>query len=195
MTRFYHFFLFFLAPLFAIRCLGLFRFVAKLVGVAAERKTEIGSLVLMIIILSSYFLFQTSFVYQVTGDESWSLPLSQYRLGSRLYSDFWYVTDAQVSGSKWLTQNTEIQNLFVYADSSVINNLVGYGGIPPDHLNALYDISAPKYGEFVYLGELSTVYNSVIYNYRTGNASELLGPKQLSTIYNNGFCEILTGTI
>jgi uncharacterized membrane protein len=195
MTRFYHFFLFFLAPLFAIGCIGLFRFAAKLLGVAAKKKTEISGVVLMILLLGSYFLFQTSFVYEVTGDQSWSLPLSQYRLGSRLYADFWFVTNAQVSGSRWLTQNTEMKNLYVHADSSVINNLVAYGGIPPDHLFALYDISAPKYGEFVYLGELSTVYNTIIYNYRYGNASELLEPKQLSTIYNNGFCEILTGTI
>ncbi len=105
-SRFYHVLLFFLAPLFAIGCIGLFRFAAKLLGVAAKRKTEIYSLILMTLLLGSYFLFQTNLIYEVTGEESWSIPLSRYRLGSRLYSDFYYVTVPQVSSAEWLSQNT-----------------------------------------------------------------------------------------
>ncbi len=192
MTRFYHVFLFFLAPLLAIGCIELFRLSAKLFRVAAKRKTEIFSLILMTSLIGSYFLFQTNLIYEVADEVSWSLPLSQYRLGYRLYLDFWYVSDHQVKSSEWLSQHTNESNLVVYADSSVINNLVAYGGIDPENADPIYDIISPKYGEFVYLGELNTVYNLITYSYRLGNLSELLGPKPLSTIYDNGFSEIIT---
>ena len=82
MTRFFHVSLFFIAPLFAVGCVELFRFAANLFGFAAKRKTQIYSFVFILLVLSSYFLFETNFVYQATGSESWSLPLSRYRLGS-----------------------------------------------------------------------------------------------------------------
>lgn len=196
MTRFYHVFLFFLAPLFAIGCMGLCRFAAKLFGVAAKRKTEILSLILITLVLGSYFLFQTSIMYEVGGDESWSLSLSRYRLGDRLYSDFLYVTEPQVSSSEWLSQNTLNSNLTVYADKSVGLNLVSYGGIYIGNINLIDSATVLQHGQFVYLAELYTVYNEFDYpNGQIYNASDSLALQQLSEIYNNGFCEIRTSAI
>jgi uncharacterized membrane protein len=195
MTRFYHVFLFFLAPLFAIGCIELFRFAAKFLKVTPKRKTEIFSLILMTLVIGAYFLFQTNLIYEVTGEESWSLPLSRYRLGYRLYVDFWYVTGQQISSGEWLSQNTNPSNLVVYADTSVINNIVAYGGINPANINNIYDVMAPQYGEFVYLAELNGLFDKVVYNYQVGNTSDILGSKPLSVIYNNGLCEMLTITV
>jgi uncharacterized membrane protein len=192
MTRFYHVLLFFLAPLFAIGCVDLFRFVAKLLGVVAKRKTEIFSLIFMILILSSYFLFQTNFVYEVAGSESWSLPLSRYRLGSSLYADFMYLTGPQVSSAEWLSYNANMSNLGVYADQSVFYNLISYGGIYGGHLWALTNFASPQYGQFIYLAELNTVYGKVVYYNDVYNVSDLLASRPSAVTYNNGFCEILT---
>jgi len=190
--RFYHVVLIFLTPLFVIGCIGLFRFVAKLLGVAPKRKTEICSLILMILVLGSYFLFQTNLVYEVAGVESWSLPLSRYRLDDRLYSDFGYVTRSQVISAEWLSQNNPKSNLLAYADTSVGLNLVAYGGIYPGEINIIDNTTSPQNGQFIYRAELYTVYDELQSNYKILNASDILASQPLSVIYNNGFCEIQT---
>lgn len=189
--RFYHLILFFLAPLFAIGSIGLFRFAAKLLGVAAKKKTEICSLILMTLVIGSYFLFQTNLVYEVAGVESWSLPLSRYRLDDRLYSDFWYVTGPQVSGAEWLSQNTQKSNLVVYADTSASLNLAAYGSIYAGNIYLTNPTTSLQHGQFMYLTELNTVYGELEYNSKVYNASNTLASQPLSIIYNNGFCEIL----
>jgi uncharacterized membrane protein len=192
-NRFYHIALLFLSPLFAIGCIGLFRFVIKLLGVAAKRKTEIFSLVLVVLVLGSYFLFQTNVVYEVAGVESWSLPLSRYRLNDRLYSSFVYVTESQVSSAKWLSQNNQEPNWAVYTDPSVGLNLIAYGGIYTD-VNIWFPGSTLQHGQFIYLAELYTVYDELEFNSKAYNATDTLASQQLSVIYNNGFSEVLTQT-
>jgi hypothetical protein len=184
-----------LAPLLAIGCVELFRFAGKLFGVAARRKTEICSLILMTLLLCSYFLLQTYSINEVTGSESWSLPLSRYRLGSVLYSYFGYVTEPQASSAEWLSQNTNKSNLAVYADQSVYYNLISFGGIYVSNVWALTNITSPQHGQFVYIGELNTVYNELLYNDNIYTASDTLDSQPLGVIYNNGFSEILTATI
>jgi uncharacterized membrane protein len=190
-TRFYSIALFFAAPLFAIGCIALFRFAAKLLGFAAKKKTEIYSLILMTLLLGSYFLFQTSFIYEVTDSESWSLPLSRYRLGERLYSDFWYITESQVSSAEWLSQEVPKSNWAVYSDMSVSVNLIGYGGIDPNNIYLIQSKPSLQNDQFIYLAELNTVYDKFTYNGLLYNASDIIASQSYSSIYNNGFCEIL----
>ncbi len=189
-SRFYHVILIFVAPLFAIGWIGLFRFVAKLLRFKANRKTEIFSLILMTVILASYFLFQTGIVYEVAGVESWSVPLSRYRLDDRLYYDFWYVTGPQVSGAEWLSTNTQKSTLVVYADTSASLNLVAYGGIYTGNVNLRNPNSTVFPGQFMFLSELNTVYNELLWLGKVYNSSTL-ARQPLNVIYNNGFCEIL----
>jgi uncharacterized membrane protein len=195
MSRFYHVTLFFLAPLFAIGCKGLFGFAGKLLGFAAKRKTEIFSLIFMVLLLGSYFLFQTNFVYEVTGSESWSLPLSRYRLGSALYTEFDYVTVPQVSSGEWLSQNGNKSNLVVYADQSVYSTLYVYCQIDIGHVSSLTNSTSPQQGQFIYLAELNTVYGKFEYEGDLYNVSDALASQPLAVTYNNGFCEILAATI
>jgi uncharacterized membrane protein len=193
MGRFYHVFLFFLAPLFTIGCIELFRFAAKLLGVAAKRKTEIFCLIFMALLIGSYFLFQTNLVYEVTGEESWSLPLSQYRFGYRLYTDFWFVTGPQVISAEWLSQNANISNSLVYVDQSAIYNLIS-NGIIPDSVSSLNNNTSPQHGQFIYFAELKTEYDVYYYSWKISNVSDISASQHLSEVYNNGFCEILTAT-
>jgi uncharacterized membrane protein len=198
MARFYHVCLLFLAPFFAIGCIGLFRFAAKLLGVAAKRKTEIYTLILMTMLLGCYFLFQTNLINEVTGSESWSLPLRRYGLGSRLFSDFQYVTGPQVNSAEWLSQNTQKSNFVVYADASSANNLVAYGGIITDHINLIYNMTLLQHNELVYLTELNTVYDKLLVKGTVYNASNIIyynASQPLSVIFNNGFCQILEETV
>jgi uncharacterized membrane protein len=195
MTRFYHTLLLFVAPLFVIGCVELFRFAGKLFGVAAKRKTEIYSLILMVLVLGAYFLFQTNLIYEVADSPNFTLPLSRYQLGSALYSQFDYITGPQVSGAEWLTQNTNESNLVVYADSTMYYTLVSYGEIYVSHIVFLSNTQSLQQGQFMYLGELNTVYGEIAYNGGLYNVSDALASQPLAVTYNNGFCEILTSTI
>jgi uncharacterized membrane protein len=194
MTRFYHLVLFFLAPLFAVGCLALFRFGSKSFGEIAKRKREIGSLVLMTLLLGSYFLFQTNLVYEVAGSESWSLPLSRYNLGSRLYTDFNYLTVPQVRGGEWLSHNTNASNLAVYADQRASPGLFSYGGIYIGNVIALTNNTSPQRNQFVFLAELNTVYGEIDSGSGLINLTDTIATQHLSQTYDNGLCKIFTET-
>ena len=195
MTRFYHVLLFFLAPLFAIGCIELFRFATRLFGNVAKRKTEIYSLIFMALLLGSYFLFQTNFAYEVTDSPNYTLSLSRYRVGSLLYTEFVYVTGPQVSSAEWLSQNANKSNLVVYADESVHDTLIAYGGIYISQVSYLANSTLLKHDQFVYLAEYNTVYGKLEYNGNVYNVSDVLGSQPLAVTYNNGKCEILSATI
>jgi uncharacterized membrane protein len=193
--RFYHVVLFILAPLFAIGCFGLFRFAAKLLRVGATRKIEICSVILITLILGSYFLFQTNIIYETTGEKSWSFSLSRYRLGSRLFTDFSYVTAPQVSSSKWVSQNINQPNLVIYADQTVAGNLLAYSQIDFIKIHYLANIEILQPGQFIYLGELNTLYGKLLLYNLMYNMSDALGSQPLNVIYNNGPSEILLSPI
>ena len=191
-TRFYHILLFFLAPLFAIGWIGFFRFVGKLSKLGSKKKFERYCLFLLIILLGAYFLFQTNLVYETAKTESWSLPLSRYRLGPTLYTQFQYLTEGEVNGADWLSKHADITNLIVYTDQSAGSVLYAYGGIYPGNINSLTNVTFPKAaGEFVYLGELSVVYGKVQgEGTAIWNTSDVLDSKPLNLIYSNGHSEI-----
>ncbi len=60
-----------------------------------------------------------------------------------------------------------------------------------DHIYLLDNTTSPQHGQFIYLAELYTVYDELVYNSKVYNASNTLASQPLSVIYNNGFCEIL----
>jgi uncharacterized membrane protein len=195
MTRFYHVLLFLFAPFFAIGCVEAFRFASRRSRIAIRRKTEIYSLIFIALLLGSYFLFQTNFVYEVAGTESWSLPLSRYRLGSSLYTNFIYETGPQVSSAEWLSQNGKEPNLVIYADQTVNSNLIGYGRIYISHIASLTNSTSPQHGQFIYLAELNTVYGKIDHFGELYNVSDGLASQPLAVVYNSGDCKVLSSTI
>jgi uncharacterized membrane protein len=194
--RFYHVLLFFLAPLLAIGCIGLFGVAGKFFRFFSKKKTTFLSLIFMILLLGAYFLFQTGIVYEITGSQSYSLPLSRYRLGSQLFTQFNYATGSEVSSAEWLTQNANDTTLFVYADSSSKAVLVSYGSLYLGRLGDLTNSTLPASGEFIYLGELNVVYGKVQgapYTYASSpifwDTSEVSALRGLDLVYSNGYCQ------
>jgi uncharacterized membrane protein len=187
-TRLYHILLFFLAPLFSIGCIAC-------VELSTKTKKKFYSLFLTVTILIAYFLFQTNFVYEVTGSQSWSVPLSRYRLSQRLYTEFGYSTEAEVSGTEWLSQRANIENLVLYTDSSSYPRL--YRLIYKEKLQSITNVTSANSNEFVYLGELNMIFGKVVG--ATGdiawNTSEISGLNSLSITYTNGYCQIYKNTI
>lgn len=186
MTRFYHVLLFFLAPL----CPLGGEFVVHLVF---KRRHELASYLLLLFILVPYFLFQTGLVYEITGSDSWSIPLSKYRMSAlRLYSHYAYTDEYSVHGAGWISQNINIKNTALYADtSSPANVLTIYGMIYIDYVNRLSNNTIIAGSGVVYLNGLNVIENVIPFGQISWNSSELLFIfDDLSMIYNNGGSEI-----
>ena len=186
MTRFYHILLFFLAPL----CVLGAKFLVKLVS---KKEKELGISALLLIVLVPYFLFQTGFVYEVTGSESWSLPLSMHRMnGYWLHYPMGYVYTQDVFSAQWMSQNVDIQNTQLYADaSSQTNILTSHSMIYSGYVNILSNVTRVSPTGIVYLNRLNVVEGIIVGKRYVWNISEF-SPifDGMNKIYSNGASEI-----
>lgn len=180
MTRFYHILLFFLSPLCIIGAEMLIQFIFK-------RKKELLISVLLLIVLVSYFLFQTGFVYEVTGSESWSISLSKHRMSAlQLYSNLGYVDAYSVFGAQWLSKHADFERSQVYADIVSATNVLRVSG-EVFYINVLTNVTTVENDGVIYLSALNVV-NGRIYEGRLSwNSTELSFIfDNLSLVYNNG---------
>lgn len=185
MTRFYHVLLFFLAPLFVIGVV----FIVKLLF---KREKKFAVSVLVLIVLVPYFLFQTNFVYEVTGSESWSIPLSGYRMSPlRLYGGYGYIDAYSAYGAQWLSENVVVENSVFYADDSARNYvLTAYGMVVGDKYS-LSNVTTVADNGVVYLSTLNVVYKVILSGELSWNTSELSFIfDELNLVYANGGCGV-----
>ena len=189
MTRFYHILLFFLAPLSVIGA-------TVLASLLSKRKVELQASILLLIVLIPYFLFQTNFVYEVTVSDSWSVPLSKYRMDSfRLYGVFGFIDSYSVFGARWLSKTINMERTQIYADSvSQRNVLIAYGLIPLGDVEILSNVTKISTNDTVYLSPLNVVDGIVVGESHLLNSSELSFVNEMNKIYANGRCEIYKGT-
>lgn len=186
MTRFYHILLFFLAP-FCVVGAGL------IVKLLSKREKEFAVSALLLIVLVPYFLFQTNFVYEVTGSDSWSIPLSGYRMNAlRLYGHYGYTDAYSVYGAQWLSENVDFKNSALYADERALANVLTiYGMIHSDYVNTLSNITTVADNGFVYLSTLNVVEGVIPFGGLSWNSSELsFSFGDLNIIYTNGGSEV-----
>jgi len=184
MTRFYHILLFFLAPL----CVVGAEFIVKLLS---KREKEFAVSALLLIVLVPYFLFQTNFVYEIAGSESWSIPLSKHRMNAlQLYGHYGYIDTYSVYGAQWLSKNVDFKNSALYADETARANVLTiygmiYGG------SSLSNITIVADNGVVYLSTLNVVEGVIPFGRLSWNTSELSFIfDYLNIIYVNGGSEI-----
>jgi len=185
MTRFYHVLLFFLAPLFVLGA----ELIAKLMF---KHKKEIGSLFLLAIVLVPYFLFQTGFVYEVTGTESWSLPLSKNRMDNfKLYYSLGYVDDLSVYGARWMKNHTINPYAPIYADlTSAYNILPSYGSVHASRIQRMSNTSSVEFNSTIYLCTLNVLDRLIVETPYSFNLDEFTYLDSMHKIYANGGSEI-----
>lgn len=188
MTRFYHILLFFLAPL----CVVGVEFFVKLV-LKHENKFVIS--LLLILVLVPYALFQTNFVYEVTGGDSYSVPFSKYRMDHlRLYAKYGYTDDYSVYGAKWVAQNVNYKNLAeLYADDRTQGNvLMIHGPIFASYVHTLTNTTRLNLDNaFIYLSTINVVDEIIPFGKTAYNMSELtFNFDELNLIYTNGFSKV-----
>jgi len=185
MTRFYHVLLFFLAPLCVLGA-------ETIVNVVSKRNMEVKVTILIFVVLVPYFLFQTGFVYEVTGNDSWSVPLSEYRMNAlRLYGQLGYSTVYSVFGARWLSKNIDVDYTQIYADSySRMNELRVYGRVYLGYVEVLSNTTEVRLGGLLYLSSLNIIQGIVVGGEFSWNLSELQFSNDLSKIYSNGGSEV-----
>jgi uncharacterized membrane protein len=186
MRRFYHILLFFLARFCVIGA----EFIVKLLS---KREKQFAVSALLLIVLVPYFLFQTGFVYEVTGSDSWSMPLSGYRMNAlRLYGQYGYTDAYSVYGAKWLSRNVNTENSPMYADIvSRANVLSAYGIIYQNIVHELFNITKVENDGSVYLSELNVIHGKILESGISWNSSEL-SPifDNLNLVYSNGMSNV-----
>jgi uncharacterized membrane protein len=189
MTRFYHVLLFFLAPFFVLG--GEF-----IVGLFSRREREFFVSALLLVVLVPYFLFQTNFVYEVVGGDSWSVPLSGYRMSAlRLYGHYGFTDAYSVFGARWLSETVDVDDSVFYSDdASRLYVLIAYGLIVLGKYS-LNNVTVVAGNGVVYLSTLNVVYGVVPSGQLSWNTSELSFIfDDLSLIYNNEQCVVYQNT-
>ena len=180
MSRFFHILLFFLAPFFALG-------VAFLVRTFSTRKRIFVVSALLLLVLVPYFLFQTNFVYEVTGSQSWSVPLSGYRMNDlQLYGENGYLDARSAYGAQWLSNNFNPNNLStVYADLRSLSNVLAFygfsSGTPITNITIMANSSA------AYLNTLNVVAGYIPYEQYLWNSSDISYVfSDSNVVYENG---------
>jgi uncharacterized membrane protein len=190
MTRFYHVLLFFLSPLCVVGA-------ETLVSIVSKRSLEKKVSILLLIVLIPYFLFQSGFVYEITGNDNWSVPLSGYRMDAlRLHGFLGYSTVYSVAGAQWLHENIEIKNnARVYADYwGGVTELRSYGLIYLGYVETLSNVTKVKNNEVLYLSSLNVIHVSVVGENMVWNTNDFYFIHDLNKIYSNGGSQIYRGT-
>lgn len=187
MTRLYHITLIFLAPFLILGCRTLIQLIAR-------KRLQLYVTVLALLVITPYFMFQTGFVYEVTGSDVWSVPLSGYRMDYvRLYR-LGYVDDASVFGAEWLSNSVNLKNVKVYADSiSRYKVLSSYGRIYEGNIRVISNVTRMENVTILYLSRLNVDFGIVAGSYYTWNTSDLAFLfEDLNKVYSNGGSEVFT---
>jgi len=189
MTRFYHILLFFLAPLCVLGA-------KTIMNIVSRRKTEMIASLLLLTVLIPYFLFQVGFVYEVTGNDSWSVPLSKYRMPAyRLYGQLGYTTAYSISGAAWVSENVAVEYTQIYADAwGRVTELRAYGSVYVGYVETLSNTTRIAANGIVYLSSLNIIEETVVGSRYVWNPSELDFLSDLNTVYSNGGCEVYKNT-
>jgi len=159
-----------------------------------NKQNKFSAIMLVSIILTSHFLFQTETVYELAKVESWSIPLSRYRMPPQTVSRI-LLFGTDVYGAIWLSQ--KCSNTAIYSDyTSKFNVLTSYGLIDYKRLNTLTNTTTYiEYGNLIYLRRLNILQEMMIGDYYSWNTTDLqtLFNAQ-NSIYSNGDCIIYYST-
>lgn len=186
MTRFYHILLIFLSPLLV---LGM-KFFGKIL---LKKEHVLLTLLILVSVLVPYFLFQTNFVYEVTGSDSWSVPLSGYRMDNyRLYYKIGYTDEYSVSGARWVSENVDYVTNEMYADESTQTNvLMLHGLIHTSYVHSLMNTTVLAENGYVYLSSINVRDDIIPTGSVVWNSSELsFNFNDLNKIYSNPYSEV-----
>ena len=193
-SRIYQFTTVFLAPFCIVGGATVCATILKRFGHRLHKRRQTYIALLLSAVLILYFLFNTGFIYEVTGDtpSSIALSLGKMNVSNNTALEIWLHGEVDskqdVFGATWLSENRNA-SFIVYADLiSQSHVLVSYGMIPKNDVYVMSNSTQIIEASYIYLGQLN-VKDSIMVNqqsqpWNTTNISTLL--QQANLIYSNG---------
>ncbi len=189
MERFYQIAILFLAPFCILGGATIFRFIIR-------RKNQVLGLNLVLLVLIPFLLFETGFIYEITGDVSYSLPLSMYRM-SRVTLSEPICREREVVAAQWLSEQRGSSNVSVYADHTSAYHVLTSYGMMSGEVTILLSNTTTTFdrNSYVYLREANTLDGLMVEYYLGGMLVNISAITPLlneqNTIYSNGGAEVL----
>lgn len=195
--RLYHLSLFLLAPSCILGGETFFRYVLSIFGKVFAR---VNIKVLVLIVLTLYFLINTGFVYEITGDVPYGYALSMHRMDTaneqaNLYNV--YTSGYEILGARWLARVRD-PSTRIYSDVIAKSHvLTSYGMIPSEYGEILSnDIKKIEKGAYIYFRGVNIIHGKMagwkhlcyIRFWNTSEISYLFNGT--NKIYSNGGCDI-----
>jgi len=214
MERMYHITLLFLAPLFVLAIGNLFRHKTKLTNQLnssekKKQKIKLAGLLLTSILLVTFFLFQSGFIYEIAEDP---IPSSISLSFKKMENSTYLVHESDVFGATWLSDYGEIEDKWTWADTVSIDYVLrSYSSIPRNMMLLLSNTSEARlpHGTFksdleidtkvsyVYLSQYNVQVGKIAYNPRNNvyydiEENPILNNEEatLNKIYSNSNSEI-----
>jgi len=168
MNRMYHVTLLFLSPLFILGGRTLFENVFKILPLIKEKKRESYSLILILAVLVPFFLFQTGFVYEITGDPlPSSISLSKYRMGDYTRLDMALGNENDFFGAKWLSKYVDVENAQIYSDTKAKYQVLTSSMVNINNrIEVLSNITVFTNQSYIYFTRYNTMSGILIYDTR-----------------------------
>jgi uncharacterized membrane protein len=197
-TRFYRVTMIFLSPLFAVGGLYLLHLLRNKVPsrVRFTIFTQRGSgLLLLAVVLSTFFLFSAGFVDYISGGYPTSYPLNfgdvnkLTNLQEKITIFGFYIPEYDISSARWLASRIG-NNSSIYADDIGMITLFDYTSLSQSNTYPLLNTTKPAAGSYIHLRELNVIDRVVSFDwsssypqYNISDLFSLIG--QSDMIYSN----------
>jgi uncharacterized membrane protein len=202
MDRMYHVTLLFLSPLFVIGGKTFFESLSKILHLKKGKRRETYSLILILTVLVTFFLFQTGFVYEIAKDPvPSSISLSKYRMDEYTQTMLGLVNENDFFGAMWLLNYGDMEKT-LYSDTKSAVQPLTISMIDVDYSVILLNNEVTFNGaSYIYLSRYNTRTGILLYDPRylnttraSYNITEIyIFNNTLVTnnkLYSNGACEI-----
>jgi uncharacterized membrane protein len=182
-SRLYQFTIVFLAPFCVIGAIMISDLLAKVSPILSSRRSrKLFSGTLISIVLVAYFLFNTGFIYEITGSAPSSIALSLNRMSAsnntevQVWSHSQVNSKQDVAGASWLSQNRN-SSFQTFSDLISLSHVLPcYGMILPYSIQVLSNKTQnnPYMSSYIFLGELNIVHGVMVDSSQSSwNTSEI----------------------
>ena len=200
LDRIYHVVLLFLSPLFILGGRIFFDSILKPFRLKIKKIKDGLSLILILIVMIAFFLFQTGFVYEITADPvPSSVSLSKNRFDEFSLMQLGYVNENDFFGAKWLSKYAGANNVTIFSDTKAKFQILTSSTIILPRVVIISNTTTFDSESYVYLDKFNTMSGKLAYDTRRTfniyyNITELpiFNGSIVGTdkVYSNGACEI-----
>jgi uncharacterized membrane protein len=178
--RIYHIALIFLAPFCVLGGMAVFRWLFRVFSLHRPRilATSAQLSLVVTLVLAPYFLFNTGFIHELTGDEPTLMALSLYE------ADYDFLTQPEIRAREWL--GNAGGNFVVYSDAYAAPHLFQEFGSRSIRLP--FDAEQIPQGSYIFLRRWNIIHNELLLLKKVGSR---LIPERINLESDSAFSDAL----